>query len=161
MRILFFKKFCLGRWHLYLFIFVILGLCCCEWAFFSCSRQRLLLVVVDTLLIVVASLVTEHQLQEHRLQQLWHAGSVIAAHELQSMGSVVVGHGSSCSVATGILWDQELNPWPLHWQTDSHPICHQGSPSTLIYTRDFKLGKWRYWVRQVDRYRQFCQFQKK
>ena len=43
-------------------------------------------------------------------------------------GSVVVAHGPSCSVACGILPDQGSNPCPLHWQADSQPLCHQGSP---------------------------------
>ena len=45
-------------------------------------------------------------------------------------GSVVVAHGPSCSAACGILPDQGSNPCPLHWQADSQPLCHQGSPST-------------------------------
>ena len=43
-------------------------------------------------------------------------------------GSVVVAHGLSCSVACGIFPDQGSNPFPLHWQADSQPLCHQGSP---------------------------------
>ena len=43
-------------------------------------------------------------------------------------GSVVVAHGPSCSVACGIFPDQGSNPGPLHWQADSQPLCHQGSP---------------------------------
>ena len=54
-----------------------------------------------------------------RLQQLWHAGSVVMACRLQSTGSVVVVHGLSCSVAYGIFPDQGSNPRPLHWQEDS------------------------------------------
>ena len=34
-------------------------------------------------------------------------------------GSVVVAHRLSCSVACGIFLDQDLNPFPLHWQADS------------------------------------------
>ena len=45
-------------------------------------------------------------------------------------GSVVVAHGPSCSVACGIFPDQGSNPCPLHWQTDSQPLRHQGSPTT-------------------------------
>ena len=44
-------------------------------------------------------------------------------------GSVVVAHGPSCSAARGIFPDQGSNPCPLHWQADSQPLCHQGSPS--------------------------------
>ena len=43
-------------------------------------------------------------------------------------GSVVVAHGPSCSVACGILPDRGSNPCPLHWQADSQPLRHQGSP---------------------------------
>ena len=43
-------------------------------------------------------------------------------------GSVVVAHGPSCSAACGIFRDQGSNPCPLHWQADSQPLHHQGSP---------------------------------
>ena len=43
-------------------------------------------------------------------------------------GLVVVVHGPSCSAACGIFPDQGSNPCPLHWQADSQPLCHQGSP---------------------------------
>ena len=52
-------------------------------------------------------------------------------------GSVIVAHGPSCSAACGIFLDQGSNPCPLHWQADSQPLCHQGSPclATLILSR--------------------------
>ena len=43
-------------------------------------------------------------------------------------GSVVVAHGPNCSAACGIFPDQGSNPYPLHWQADSQPLRHQGSP---------------------------------
>ena len=43
-------------------------------------------------------------------------------------GSVIVAHGPSCSAACGIFPDQGSNPCPLHWQADSQPLHHQGSP---------------------------------
>ena len=43
-------------------------------------------------------------------------------------GSVVVAHGPSRSAACGIFPDQGSNPCPLHWQADSQPLRHQGSP---------------------------------
>ena len=52
---------------------------------------------------------------------LWSTGS-------RRAGSVAVAHGPSCSAACGILPDQGSNPCPLHWQADSQPLCHQGSP---------------------------------
>ena len=43
-------------------------------------------------------------------------------------GSAAVAHGPSHSAACGILPDQGSNPCPLHWQADSQPLRHQGSP---------------------------------
>ena len=37
-------------------------------------------------------------------------------------------HGLICSTACGIFPDQELKPCLLHWQVDSLPLSHQGSP---------------------------------
>ena len=64
------------------------------------------------LLIAVASLIAKHRLQACRLQQLWHTGSVVVAHGLQSADSAVVVHGLSCSAACGIFLDQSSNPCP-------------------------------------------------
>ena len=47
-------------------------------------------------------------------------------------GSVVVAHRLSCSVACGIFPDQGSNPCPLHWQADSQPLRHQGSPDISL-----------------------------
>ena len=50
-------------------------------------------------------------------------------------GSVVVAHGPTCSTARGIVPDQGSNPCPLHWQADSQPLRHQGSPQSFLITR--------------------------
>ena len=42
--------------------------------------------------------------------------------------SVIVAHGLNCSAACGIFPDQGSNPCPLHWQADSQPLRHRGSP---------------------------------
>ena len=47
-------------------------------------------------------------------------------------GSVVVAHGRSCSAACGICPDQGSNLCPLHWQADSQPLRHQGSPKAVF-----------------------------
>ena len=47
-------------------------------------------------------------------------------------GSVVVAHGPSCPAACGIFPDQGSNPCPLHWQADSQPLRHQGSPLPFL-----------------------------
>ena len=79
--------------------------------------------------------------------QLWQAGATLhcgarASHyrglsSLRSTGcrragSVAVAHGPSCSAACGIFPDQGSNPCPLHWQADSQPLRHQGSPGYLL-----------------------------
>ena len=52
-------------------------------------------------------------------------------------GSVIVAHGPSCSAACGIFPDQGSNPCSLHWQADSQPLRHQGSPGPgTLFTRD-------------------------
>ena len=63
-------------------------------------------------------------------------------------GSVVVAHGPSCSAACGIFPDQGSNPCALHWQADSQPLRHQGSPTwhlifkqatSLFHTLDIEM----------------------
>ena len=51
-------------------------------------------------------------------------------------GSAIVAHGPSRSTACGILPDQGSNPRPLHWQADSQPLRHQGSPQGCSYCCD-------------------------
>ena len=48
-------------------------------------------------------------------------------------GSVAVAHGLSRSVACRIFPDQGSNPCPLHWQADSQPLHHQGSPGFHVF----------------------------
>ena len=48
-------------------------------------------------------------------------------------GSVIVAHGPSRSAACGIFPDQGSNPCPLHWQANSQPLHHQGSPPPSLY----------------------------
>ena len=52
-------------------------------------------------------------------------------------GSAIVAHGPSCSAACGILPDQGSNPCPLHWQADSQPLRHQGSPHPTAFILRF------------------------
>ena len=49
-------------------------------------------------------------------------------------GSAIVAHGPSRSAACGIFPDRGTNPCPLHWQADSQPLCHQGSPEEVLRT---------------------------
>ena len=62
-------------------------------------------------------------------------------------GSVIVAHRLSCSVACGIFPDQGSNPCPLHWQADSQPLRHQGSPIINFIASSF-----------IPKYSQSCIF---
>ena len=65
-----------------------------------------------------------------------HCGgfSCCGAQALGARASVVVAQGLSCSAACGIFPDQGLNPCPLHWQADSYPMRHQGSPRRTVFS---------------------------
>ena len=90
----------------------VLGLRFCARAFSSCGKQEPLFIAARGPLTIAASLVAEHR--------------------LQTRSSVVVAHGPSRSAACGILPDQGSNPCPLHWQADSQPLHHQGSPVLIL-----------------------------
>ena len=56
--------------------------------------------------------------------------SLVAAPRLWSTGSVVMARRLSCSATCGIFPDQGSYLCLLHWQADSLPLSHQGSPTT-------------------------------
>ena len=65
------------------------------------------------------------------LLSLWSTGS--RARGLDSCSSWALDYklnscGARCSAACGIFLDQGSNPCLLHWQADSLPLSHQGSP---------------------------------
>ena len=79
-------------------------------------------------------------------QALGAQASVGTAHGLSSCGSQALEHGLSscgtwpcCSKACGIFWGQGSNPYSLHWQADSYPLYHQGSPNGYLLI-DFVWG---------------------
>ena len=85
---------------------------------------------------VGSSFLCEGFLQLQQAGATLHRGARASHHRslsLRSTGSrraspAVVAHGPSCSAARGTLPDQGPNPCPLHWQADSQPLRHQGSP---------------------------------
>ena len=103
----------------------VLGLCCCEDFCLVVVNGGYSLVEVHRLL-PVASLVAEHELQIR-------PASVVVAHGLQSTGSTVVVHRLTCSPACGIFPNQGSNQCLLHWQVDSLPLSHQGSPCNFLF----------------------------
>ena len=92
----------------------VLGFRFCVRAFSSCGKRGPLFIAVRRPLIIAASLVGS-------------TGS-------RRAGSVIAAHGPSCSAACGILPDQGSNPCALHWQADSQPLRHQGSPILIFIT---------------------------
>ena len=87
----------------YLFVFLLRCAFVVVWAFsLVLESEDYILAAEQGLLIAAASLVAE----------LW----------------IVVTHVLSCYMACGIFPDQGLNMCLLHWQVDSLPLSHQGSP---------------------------------
>ena len=89
-----------------------LGLRFCARTFSSCGKWGPLFIAVRGPLTIAASLVGS-------------TGS-------RRAGSVVVAHRPSRSAACGIFPDQGSNLCPLHWQADSQPLRHQGSPTFIF-----------------------------
>ena len=104
-------------------------------AFFSsCNKQGLRSkVAVHGHLIVVASLVAQHGFLETQV-------SVVVAHGLSSWRSQALEHRCMGLVAlwhVGILPNQAGNPCLLHWQVNSLPLSHLGSPLEGISSVQF------------------------
>ena len=85
----------------------VLGLCCCTWAFSSCSGQGLL------------SSCSMWAFHCAGFSCGAHAGFSRCASWLWSMGSVVVAHRLSCPLAFGIFPNQGLNLCSLCCKVDS------------------------------------------
>ena len=126
------RMFFLVSFKIYLYI-VVLGLHYCEWAFSSQGERRLL---------------SSHGVWASRCSGFSRCGAPALGHvgvsscgtwdqKLRFPGSraqtqVVVVHGLSCSMACGIFPDQRSNPRLVHWQADSLPLSHQGSPLAVV-----------------------------
>ena len=65
--------------------------------------------------------------------------SCCRAQVLGTWALIVVAPGLSCSTACGIFPDQGSNPHALHWQADSYPLYHQGSPSVSYLCVHFSI----------------------
>ena len=115
-----------------------LGLRSCARAFPSCGKRGPLFIAVRGPLTIAAS----------------PFGSTGSRHA----GSAVVAHGPSRSAACGIFPDQGSNPCPLHWQADSQPLRHQGSPSHSFLISSLNiLGIGKPCKSQILHYRSNCQ----
>ena len=80
--------------------------------------------MLHRLLTAVSSLAAEHGLPAHRLgsYDLW-----------------ALEHRLSYSEACGIFLDQGLNLCLLHWQADSLPLRHQGSPELKFFFSELNI----------------------
>ena len=58
----------------------------------------------------------------------------------------LVMHRFTCSSAYGIFLDQESNPCALHWQVDSYPVYHQGSPGKHFLVEIMACVCWVGWI---------------
>ena len=106
-----------------IFIYLVLaalGLQCCTCFSLVAASRGCSVVAVFRLLIAVAS--------SCRTQALGHAGFSIYSFWVLEHSSVVVAHRLRCPGACGIFLDKGLNLCLLHWQVDSLPLTHQGSP---------------------------------
>ena len=88
---------------------------------FSSFGERGLLASCGAQAIAGASLAAEHRLPGP-------PAPVTAVDALEHRLRGVVAHGLGCSEACGVFPDQGTNSRLLHWQADSLPLSHQGSP---------------------------------
>ena len=122
-----------------------LGLRCCARAFPSCGKWGLLFIAADRFLTVVSCLCCG-------AQALGIRASAAMACRLSSCGlRALERRFSSCGARTQLLRSMQdppgpgLNPCPLHWQVDSQPLHHQGSPLVFFKSRASQfpyLGRW-------------------
>ena len=77
------------------------------------------------------SLVAVHELLIAEGFSLWNTGSRCVGFSRGAWASVMV-HGFNCSMASAIFPEQVSNLCPLHWQVDSQPLGHQGSPRSRL-----------------------------
>ena len=59
--------------------------------------------------------------------------SLVMVCGLRSSGSRALEHRLSSCGTCGIFWNQGLNPRLLHWEADSWPLSHQGSPTMSVF----------------------------
>ena len=94
-----------------------LALHCCTWAFSSCGEWGLLFTVGFSL---------------QQLLSLGNTGSrVLGPQQLQHLGPGVGCMGLVTPMPIKSSQTRDLGP--LHWQVDSKPLNHQGSPGVTFY----------------------------
>ena len=61
---------------------------------------------------------------------------------------IVVAQRHICPLACGFLLDQGWNPCSLHWQMDSYPLYHWGSPKMSFLRK--QANALTFWTRTSD-----------
>ena len=105
-----------------------------NWCFFSQKYFYLFLAVLGLRCCVGVSLVAVKPLAPlHCGTQAFHCwgfcGMAWAVGHMDFTGSIAGIHRPSCFTACGIFLVQGSNPCLLHWQANSLPLSHQGSPN--------------------------------
>ena len=111
----------------------VLDLCCCAWAFSSCSERGFSLLWCMGFTVVAAH--CRAQVLGIQLQWLWHTGLVALQH-------------------VGLFPDQRLNPCPLHLQADSYPLYHKESPIS-VFNRLYFWSSFKFTEKLSGKYREF------
>ena len=127
-----------------------LDLCCCAWAFSNWDDQGLL---------SGCDVQASHcgGFSRCGTQALMWAGFSSCGSWTLEHKLIVVVDKFICSVACGILSDQGSNPCLLHWQADSLPLSHQGSPIEIINLFNFSYSNRRVkWVKLLSCVRLFA-----
>ena len=83
-----------------------------------------------------------------RLPSCSTRASLVAEPGPQSPGSAVAVHRLRCPEACGIFLDQGPNSCLLHWQADSSPPCHQGSPLPHLHASPVSHALIKVWTMQ-------------
>ena len=105
---------------LLIYFLAVLGLCCFAQAFSSCSEWGATLRCHAWASHYGGFSSCGAQTRGMWAQQSWLPGCRAQAQQLWPTGLAALWHG--------IFWDLGWNPCPLHWQADSHPLRHLGSP---------------------------------
>ena len=115
------------------YFLAVLGLCCFAQAFSSCSEWGATLRCHAWASHYGGFSSCGAQTRSTWAWQSWLPGCRAQAQQLWPTGLAALWHG--------IFWDLGWNPCSLHWQADSHPLCHLGSPWIPFY--DFgRRGEW-------------------
>ena len=117
-------------YKLFMYLYFIFGCpgCCCAWAFSYCCLWGLLFKCRVQASHCSGFSCYRAQALRHTDFSSWSSWAQKLQLPGSKTGSVAVVHRLSGSETRGIFPDQRLSLCLLHWQVDSCPLSHQGSP---------------------------------